>query len=124
MQRDQVLILDILAAGRMITSFTSGYDESSFNSDEKTQSATLHQLMIIGEAVKGLSIEFRAQHAEIPWRDMSRMRDILIHRYHNVDLHTVWTTVVQDIPTLLAAIEPLATSARDTDSVSSDSETL
>jgi uncharacterized protein with HEPN domain len=108
MQRDRALVLDILAAARLLIAFTDGYDEATFQADLKTQSATLHQLMIIGEAVKQLSDEFRVQHADIPWRDIGRMRDLLIHHYGNVDLHRVWLTVTQDIPALITALEPLA----------------
>jgi uncharacterized protein with HEPN domain len=107
MQRDLALVLDILAAARLIVAFTDGFDEMTFQTDLKTQSATVHQLMIIGEAVKQLSDGFRAQHASIPWRDIGRMRDLLIHHYDHVNLHAVWLTVTQDIPSLTASLEPL-----------------
>jgi len=29
---------------------------------------------------------------------MAGMRDILIHRYHGIDLETVWETVKKDLP--------------------------
>jgi hypothetical protein len=37
--------------------------------DAKTQFAVLHQLLIIGEAVKRLSQEFRAAHPDVRDRD-------------------------------------------------------
>ena len=49
-QRDLATVLDILAAARRVVAFIQGYDEEAFVADEKTQSATLHQLLIIGEA--------------------------------------------------------------------------
>lgn len=124
MQRDQMLTLDILAAARLIASFTAGYDEASFSADAKTLAAALHELMIIGGAVKGLSVEFRTQHAEVPWRNMSRMRDLLIHRYHNVDLPTVWLTIVRDIPILIVALEPVAPQASAGDSIDDGDDAL
>jgi uncharacterized protein with HEPN domain len=124
MLRDLVLAEDILTAARLITIFTIGYDEAAFNADVKTQSATLHQLLIIGEAVKGLSADFRAQYTDVPWRDMRRMRDILIHRYHNVDLPTVWLTIVRDIPILIVALEPVALLAGESDSIDEGDDTL
>lgn len=80
--------------------------------------------MIIGEAVKGLSVEFRTQHAEVPWRSMSRMRDLLIHRYHNVDLPTVWLTIVRDIPILIVTLEPVAPRRNDGDSIDDGDDAL
>jgi uncharacterized protein with HEPN domain len=67
----------------------------------------LHQLLVIGEATKRLSRDFRASHPGIPWTQMSGMRDHLIHGYDDVDLSEVWSTATVDVPKLLAEIEPL-----------------
>jgi uncharacterized protein with HEPN domain len=75
--------------------------------DYKTQSAVLYQLIVMGEAVKRLSIEFRTQHAEIPWSLIAGMRDHLIHGYDIVDWDEVWKTATSDVPDLLAKIVPL-----------------
>jgi uncharacterized protein with HEPN domain len=55
----------------------------------KTQSAVLHQLLVIGEAVKRLSQDFRRDHPEIPFALIAGMRDKLIHEYDDVDLEEV-----------------------------------
>jgi uncharacterized protein with HEPN domain len=47
----------------------------------KTQSAVLHQFLIIGEAVKRLSFELRAARPEVPWKLTAGTRDKLIHFY-------------------------------------------
>jgi uncharacterized protein with HEPN domain len=79
---------------------------SSF-SDIKTQAAVQHQLLVLGEATKRVSDSFRAQHSEIPWSPMARMRDKLIHAYDVVNQDEVWRTATEDIPALLAQLEPL-----------------
>ena len=78
-----------------------------FLGDLKTQSAILHQLMVMGEGVKRLSTAFRVQHPEVPWALIAGMRDKLIHGYDMVDLELVWQTVDNDVPALLSSIEPL-----------------
>jgi uncharacterized protein with HEPN domain len=50
----------------------------------------LHQLLIIGEAVKNLSIEFKTKHEQIPGKLIAGMRDKVIHAYNDVDLDEVW----------------------------------
>jgi uncharacterized protein with HEPN domain len=82
-------------------------DKAAFLKDLKTQSATLHQLMVIGAAVKRLSPEFRSRYPEVPWALMAGMRDKLIHGYDIVDLDEVWKTANADVPVLLSLLEPL-----------------
>ena len=94
------------AAG-LVVEFISGLDEATFMADIKTQSAVLHQLMVMGEAVKRLGPEVRAQQPQIPWALIAGMRDKLIHGYDMVDLDRVWNTAHKDVPNLLAAIDPL-----------------
>lgn len=67
----------------------------------------LYQLIVMGEAVKHLSSEFRAQHTEIPWSLIAGMRDHLIHGYDIVDWDEVWKTATSDVLDLLTKIEPL-----------------
>ena len=107
MQRDLTILLDIVQAAQLILAFKEGMSKAAFDADLKTQSAVLHQLMVIGEAVKRLSLEFRASHSGIPWSDIAGMRDHLIHGYDIVDLEEVWNTATVDVPDLLTALEPL-----------------
>jgi uncharacterized protein with HEPN domain len=60
--------------------------------------------MVIGEAVKRLSGEFRNSRPRIPWRLIAGMRDRLIHHYDTADLDEVWKTVTVDLAELLAAL--------------------
>ena len=109
MPRDDATLLDILRAARLAVTFTGDLDQPAFLNDLKTQSAVLHQLLVLGEAVKRLSEAFRTSHPAIPWRMIAGMRDKLIHAYDAVDLDEVWKTVSIDIPhliTLLAPLEP------------------
>ena len=73
----------------------------------KTQSAVMHQLLIIGEAVKRLSAEFRDTHPAIPWSQIAGLRDILIHHYDRVDLAELWKTIASDVRPLIDYIDPL-----------------
>ena len=105
---DEIVRQDIINAGNLILEFTEGFDKRTFVNDRKTRSAVLYQLTVVGEAVKRLSKEFRAQHAHIPWALMAGMRDHLIHGYDLVDWDEVWQTAKKDIPDLLRKIEQLS----------------
>ena len=107
MPRDDALMLDIARAGRLVQEFTKGMDKEAFLTDVKTQSAPLHQFMVLGEVVKRLSPTFRSRYSQIPWSLIAGMRDRLIHKYDEVDLDLVWQTVERDVPEVLRFIEPL-----------------
>jgi uncharacterized protein with HEPN domain len=105
MSRDEATLLDIERAARLIIDFTREMDDEVFLDDVKTQSAVLHQLLVLGEAVKRLSPEFRGQHQRIPWSLIAGMRDNLIHEYDTVDLDEVWSTAKRDVPRLLLSLD-------------------
>lgn len=57
MSHDSATLLDILKAARLAVEFREGMEKRAFFDDPKTQSAVLHQLLILGEAAKSLSSE-------------------------------------------------------------------
>ncbi len=59
MSRDNAVLLDIKNACHHILAFTKGIEKDFFIKDLKTQSAVLHKLMVIGEAVTRLSSDFK-----------------------------------------------------------------
>lgn len=107
MSRDDATLLDLLKAARLVVRFKGKLAKKAFLRDVKTQSAILHQLLVIGEAVKRLSGDFRVRHPEIPWTGIAGMRDKLIHQYDAVDLDEVWKTVTKDIAPLISFLERL-----------------
>jgi uncharacterized protein with HEPN domain len=107
MRRDDGYLLDILSAARRVLEYARGIDEAGFLASAKDQDAILRQLTIIGEAARRVSDECRAKHPEIPWSEMTGMRNRLVHDYLNVKLGTIWQTIQQDIPALISLIEPL-----------------
>jgi uncharacterized protein with HEPN domain len=64
MRRDEATLLDILTACERIFEFKGDLDKTGFLKDLKTQSAVLHQLMVVGEAVKRLAPETRQSAPE------------------------------------------------------------
>jgi uncharacterized protein with HEPN domain len=105
MPRDQEYLLDMAEAARKILRFKEGMDLAALLADDKTQSAITHQLLIIGEAAKSLSASFTAQHPEIPWQAMARMRDRLVHHYRATKVGEVWKAADEDVPALLSFLE-------------------
>ncbi len=105
MKRDESVYLQhILDAIRKIETYLRGVDEATFVEQTLVQDGVIRQIEIIGEAVRHLSDELRAQNADVPWQDIAGMRDKLIHGYFGVDIDKVWLTATQDIPVLKTQI--------------------
>lgn len=102
--RDRLYLGHILDAIAAVESFTAD-GRAYFLADQKTQSAVIRQLEIIGEAVKKLSGELLQRETNVPWRDIAGTRDYLIHAYFKVDLDAVWSMVEQDLPVLRANVQ-------------------
>ena len=92
--------IDILDSINKIDKFLSGFTYESFKNDDKTQYAVVRALEIIGEASKKIPLDIRQLYADVPWREMTGMRDILIHDYFGVDTEVVWKTASADLPPL------------------------
>jgi len=91
---------DILEASAQISQFIKGMNLEGFSKDNKTQFAVIRGLEIIGEAARKVPLTFREKNPDVPWREITGMRDKLIHDYIDVNTQIVWKTVTEDLPAL------------------------
>ena len=105
MQRDKSLLLDMYQAASRIAQFKGKMNFEQFRTDAKTQSAIIHQFLLIGEVAKLISDDFKKKNPSNPWSAMARMRDKLIHHYRGVDLREIWNAAEVEIPKLLAFLQ-------------------
>jgi uncharacterized protein with HEPN domain len=102
MKRDHSLyIKDILDAIQRIEDFAGDITFEEFVQDDKTSSAVLRKLEIIGEAAKKIPADMRKSHSKIPWKEMAGMRDKVIHFYFGVDYEIVWKVIKERLPEIL-----------------------
>jgi uncharacterized protein with HEPN domain len=113
MARDLPYLIDIWQAAQKVSDLTQNVEKDDFLQDEMRYTTVIYQLIIVGEATKRLSDDFRAQNPDIPWKQMAGMRDVLIHSYNDVDLELVWEAATQSIPDLISRIEPLLPPAEE-----------
>ncbi|MDE3091810.1 MAG: DUF86 domain-containing protein [Chloroflexota bacterium] len=104
MSRDFRLYLDdMFTAAEKVLEFTRGYSRDRFVEDAKT-CAVVRNLEIIGEATKNIPTEIRDRHADVEWRKIAGLRDIVAHQYFGIDEDIVWDIVQHQIPGLLDQI--------------------
>jgi len=107
MSRDRESLIDIANAIKRILRYTDRVSRAELETNDEKLSAILYQITIIGEATKRLSQPFRQQHPEIHWREMAGMRDVIVHKYDQLDFDVVWDVVQNKLSELLSSIEVL-----------------
>lgn len=80
-----------------IEEYTAGISKKEFVASSQIQDAVIRNLEVIGEAAKNVSADFRGKFPEIRWKEISGMRDILIHQYFGVDLDIIWRIITDDL---------------------------
>ena len=71
-----------------------------FMQNQRLSKAVCRSLEIIGEACNRIHPDIKAAHPHVAWREMSDMRNRIIHHYFGIDYDVVWDTVKTDIPLL------------------------
>lgn len=103
----QDYLQDILDAIDAAESFVEGMTFEDFQNDQKTIFAVTRAIEIIGEAAKSIPISWREKYSQIPWKNITGMRDKLIHHYFGVNLQVVWNTVKDEIVRLKPIIQEI-----------------
>jgi uncharacterized protein with HEPN domain len=84
--------------------FVAGLSAEQFLSDNKTQSAVILKLAIIGEIAKKISPEAK-KAIDLPWKEIAGFRDMAIHEYLQLSLTIIWTTTQQPLSDLITKID-------------------
>jgi len=106
MRADRLRLLDAVEQIELIRRFSEPGREAFFN-DVLTQSAILHRLALLGEACRGLSLQLREAHPEIPWNQIIAFRNVAVHEYFAIDLELVWVIITQHVAPLGSSLDSI-----------------
>ena len=77
-----------------------GNDYKIFISDKDYFNSVCMCLLQIGELANHLTPDFKSAHANIPWKNITGLRNVVVHGYGQLDAEVVWATVTEDLPDL------------------------
>ena len=103
----KLFVKDILDAIEKIEEFIGNMDFKKFIEDDKTKSAVVRKLEIIGEATKNIPKLIRQKYKELPWSDMAGMRDKIAHFYFGIDYEIVWRVIKERLPEIKPVIQKI-----------------
>ncbi|MEW6352568.1 MAG: HepT-like ribonuclease domain-containing protein [Thermodesulfobacteriota bacterium] len=85
MRDDLDKLRDILDAIRHIEERQPD-EPDAYYADVLIQVWIMHHLQIVGEAAARPSAGIRERYPEVPWSDVTGMRNALVHHYFGIDL--------------------------------------
>jgi uncharacterized protein with HEPN domain len=107
-KRDHLVLLeDITLAIQKIGRYTALMDRDAFLRDELVIDGVARNLEIIGEAARQLPEEFKLVHTQIPWTQISGLRNRIVHDYFGLDLEIIWQIIQHDLPELEKQVRAL-----------------
>jgi uncharacterized protein with HEPN domain len=104
---DEIRLRHMLDAAREAISFAGGRTRADLDRDRMLVLSLVKDIEIIGEAAYQIAETTRDELSAIPWADIIGMRHRLVHAYFDINLNVLWRTVQDDLPALVAQMEPL-----------------
>ncbi len=105
MKNDNYYREKILKDLKFIEEHMSGVSKDEINRNEILLDSMMFRLIQVCENTKKLSDDYKLSRKDIPWRDISGLRNRVVHDYGNVDLEIVYSALTVDVPELIKLFE-------------------
>ena len=104
---DRVLLQDMLEAAREAVSASQQRKFADLSRDRVWMLGLTKCVEIVGEAAAQVSPGYQQRYPEVPWAEMIAMRNRLVHAYFDISPKLLWSTVTEDLPRLIRAVEAI-----------------
>jgi uncharacterized protein with HEPN domain len=103
-RRDVAALWDMLSACSAIESFIAGQSENAVQDNLLLRSAIHWQVIVLGEAARRVSREFRERSPDVDWTLLFAQRNFYAHEYDSTDPIDLWAFATHELPRIAAAI--------------------
>lgn len=103
--RDAAYVWDMLQAAREVASMVGRHDQADVLADRILLRALERCIEMIGEAARRVSASYMEAHPDIAWRRIIGQRNILAHKYGQIDHALLYKTATEDVPALIVVLE-------------------
>lgn len=111
-ERDRLILADLLGHGEEAVGFLEGVTLAGFRKDRRLQLAVERLLEIVGEAAGRVEEPLRTA-VPLDWKGLRSLRNVLAHRYGDIDHALLYNVVKKRLPSDLAALRPHVEEATD-----------
>lgn len=104
-QSNRIRLMHMREAAIEALSYSRGRPQSDLTDDSMYRRAVTSCIQEIGEAATQVSSDFRERVPEIPWKDIVKMRNVIVHSSFDVRLTLIWEVLSLDLQPLLMALQ-------------------
>ncbi len=104
-KRDKGRLEDIRQYALNVEKIIDGITFDEFVGDIRVYYSVMKNVEVIGEAANMLTRDFKEKYAELPWRLIVKMRNVLVHGYAQVSDTDLWQTASNDIKPLREQVD-------------------
>ena len=99
---DKYYLERIIEHSKRIEDFTKRFNGNleKLENDLAYQQAVILSIVQLGENVRKLSEDVKVKNPQVIWREVSDMRNLLVHDYEGTDCSILWDVIENDIPKL------------------------
>ena len=88
--------------------YCDGQAFADFAANRMLQEACVFNVMQVGELARhGFDAAFVQAHPELPWREMSGLRNRIVHDYEGIQMRMIRETIAEDFPALLPELKKI-----------------
>lgn len=102
MQRDILLLTEMIDAAEQAQQLTAGRTVSQLETDRQRRDALLWNFTVLGEAAGQLSAEVKDRFPDVAWQQPMRLRNRIVHGYWSIDVEVLHTTATEQLPAFTA----------------------
>ncbi len=113
MQRDILLLTEMINAAEQAQQLTAGITVSRLETDRQRRDALLWNFTVLGEAAGQLSAELKDRFPDIAWQQPLRLRNRIVHGYWSIDLEVLHTTATGQLPSFTADLRSVLNTFTD-----------
>ena len=103
-KNDDYYLNRIITDITFIVNHMKNVDLQELHDNEILLDSMLFRMIQISENAKRLSSDYRDANGNLPWDEISGLRNRIVHDYGNVNLYIIYDTLKNDIPDLLVQL--------------------